>query len=166
MRPVFWTSLAAAALLICGPSLAQAQDQKAQFMACLESGIASLVSERSETFSSPQYLVVCKPSQVIENPPGCRIFEESKTFTYQAPVDFRIGDARFDVVAKTAGASVGTLVSGDSQAPIDLQCRGRACDESQGHKSVAGAIAGDLIYEPTVEDTKEIDGNCLDRMLR
>ncbi len=137
---------------------AGAQGQKAQLAACVDTGFINLASAQSKEFSSPQYSIVCQYRDVNRR-------KRNENFTYQAPEGFQIGSARFNVVMKTTQTSIGDLSFHGRQASMNLQCRGRE-KKPVVHDMVAVNIVGHLVYQPTVEDAKDIAGKCFDQILR
>lgn len=157
-KTLAYKTLAIISILALGSSFAGAQDQKAQFAACLDTGFAKLIEAKSKDFTSPQYRVVCQHRDINRR-------ERNESFTYEAPDDFQIGQARFNVVVKSVRTSIGDLVSGRTHATISLRCHGDP-DHELNHFGVGGNIVGSLVYQSTIEDAKNIARFCFDKVLR
>lgn len=165
MKALCCKILTPALIFAASQPIAEAQDRKAQFEACIDTGFANLVSDRSKDFSSPQYTVVCDPGEVVDAPPGCKKHDRDEVFTYEAPAGFRIEEARFKIAAQTARTNIGDLTRDGARASINLQCRARECGD-KGHVWVSGQIVGHLVYQATAADAKTIAGGCLDQILQ
>ena len=161
MNKVLYTCLTAVTgLVLCGSAVAK--EQKQQFEACLDAAYAELIAARSEAFLSPQFRLMCDPGRKFDGSVAadCKKQERTRSFTYEARPGFRIDEPRFKVSLQTNRTGFGDIDSDGRRARIDLECFAECGDK--GHMALAGNLVGQLIYEPTVADSKAIAVTCLE----
>ncbi len=132
---------------------------------CIRTGFEKIISSKTKDFISRQFLVKCSPGKIIEAEHRCEMHNRDEVFTFESAEGYKISDAIFQIVSKTARSQVGELNSDGSRATIRLQCNGRECGD-RGHVWVSGNITGRLVYQPTVEDAEQIAEACIDKILQ
>ena len=156
VKPLISSSVMTVAMMVLSHSIAAAQDQRVTLSSCIDSGFSELISAQNREFSSQQFYIVCQYRDVKRR-------TQDKAFTYHPPEGFKIVSADVNVISKTAQTSVGDLTFDEQRATVNLQCQGRQ-DSVDAHDGIAVKLAGQLEYQPTVGDLKDIAGSCLDQI--